>query len=55
MLNVKTLEQEPFADVPEVSMVTHLSDVTMIHARRGLAEPMPIANLKVPGLYVDAG
>ena len=55
MLNVKTQEQEPFADVPEVSMVTHLSDVTMTLARKGLVEPMLIANLKAPGLYVDAG
>ena len=55
MLNVKTQEQELFADVPEVSTVTHLSDVTMIHARKGLAEPTLIANLKAPGPYVDAG
>jgi len=54
MLNVKTQEQEPFADVPEVSTVTHLSDVTMTHARKGLAAPTLIANLKAPGPYVDA-
>ena len=55
MLNVKTQEQELFADVPEVSTVTHLSDVTMTLARKGLAEPMLIASLKAPGQYVDAG
>jgi len=54
MLNVKTLVQEPFADVPEVSMVTHLSDVTMTHARKGLAEPTQIVNLKALGLSADA-
>ena len=55
MLNVKTQEQELFADVPEVSTVIHLSDVTMTHARKGLAAPTLIANLKAPGPYVDAG